>query len=392
MDAVETTSDTSAGNTDGPCTCDDATSTCPGTVTGTVTDIQSQQRLAGVVISGNQSGEAVETDTDGAYELEANVCRSPYILTATFPGYCERTDTLQVSGRRTINSDVQLEQRFVAGAVIDVTPSGATGNPVSEFIEGIRVSVSDTGIDDISDRSGGFLLEKLPGEGEVILIASEARPEGEGCYENKVIERVETCQGGPGVIIEMYCRDESNNGCGLCCTSARALPEGARPGDPCIREEPCAVGENPIWVCDADLGSATCSCNACPEDNSRGEICDGRDNDCDGTTDNPDSAVLLDACAELDGAFATSCVDGRCTYMCENGRGDVNGDIDAGAEGNGCECARSNGGVEVCDGLDNDCNGTVDDIPETLCDVQRGVCAGTLASCTEDAVLCRDED
>lgn len=375
------------------CICSGAMSTCPGTVTGTVTDFDTRQRLAGVRISGNQSGEAVETDTEGSYELEANVCRSPYILTATLPGYCERTDTLEISGRRTINSDVQLEQRFVAGAVVDITPSGLTGEPVGGFVEGIRVSLSDTSISDTSDELGGFLLEKLPGEGQVTLLASEARSEGEGCYENTIVERVETCQGGSGVVIEMYCRDEANNGCGLCCMGTRALPEGVRPGEPCIREEPCAVGENPVWVCDDDLRGATCSCNACPEDNSRGEVCDGRDNDCDGTTDNPDSAQLLEACEGLDGAFVTGCMDGRCTYACESEHVDINGDLDAGTEGDGCECALSGGGVEVCDGLDNDCNGTVDDIAsEPLCAVQQGICAGATAMCTNGEAQCSEED
>ena len=29
---------------------------------------------------------------------------------------------------------------------------------------------------------------------------------------------------------------------------------------------------------------------------------------------------------------------------------------------NGCECKPTNGGVEICDGVDNDCNGVVDDV------------------------------
>ncbi|MEO1273726.1 MAG: MopE-related protein, partial [Myxococcota bacterium] len=160
------------------------------------------------------------------------------------------------------------------------------------------------------------------------------------------------------------------------------------------REEPCAVGEDPVWVCNADLLGATCVCNTCPEDNSQGEVCDGRDNDCDGTTDNLDSAQLLAACGALEGAFATGCATGRCTYTCATGRGDADGDIQAGLEGNGCECVQSNGGVELCDGVDNDCNGVIDDLPASpLCARQQGVCAGATTACIDGvAVACSDED
>jgi hypothetical protein len=51
----------------------------------------------------------------------------------------------------------------------------------------------------------------------------------------------------------------------------------------------------------------------------------------------------------------------------------------------GCEtaCAKTNGGVEICDGLDNDCNGTVDDGvgAATITCKNKGVCAGTAPIC-----------
>ncbi|MEO1219717.1 MAG: MopE-related protein, partial [Bacteroidota bacterium] len=105
---------------------------------------------------------------------------------------------------------------------------------------------------------------------------------------------------------------------------------------------------------------ATCSCAACPEDNTRGEVCDGRDNDCDGVVDNADSPTLFDDCEAVDGAFVEGCMNGACTYACENGRVDVNGDFASGPDGDGCECVITEGGTEICDGLDNDCDGLVD--------------------------------
>ncbi len=45
-------------------------------------------------------------------------------------------------------------------------------------------------------------------------------------------------------------------------------------------------------------------------------------------------------------------------------------------------CKMTNGGVEVCDGLDNDCNGTVDDAPETLCALEHATAACTQGFCS----------
>ena len=87
------------------------------------------------------------------------------------------------------------------------------------------------------------------------------------------------------------------------------------------------------------------------------ESCDGIDNDCDGTVDEDDS------------------IDAQ-TWYADN---DTDGYGDASASSQGCEqpsgyvsdatdCDDSDatsfpGGTEVCDGADNDCNGTVDDNP-----------------------------
>ncbi|MEL6182965.1 MAG: MopE-related protein, partial [Myxococcota bacterium] len=134
------------------------------------------------------------------------------------------------------------------------------------------------------------------------------------------------------------------------------------------------MGEEPVWVCDANLMGATCSCAACPEDNTRGEVCDGRDNDCDGVVDNAGSPTLFDECEDVDGAFVAGCMNGACIYACEGGRVDINGDLAVGSTGNGCECALSNGGVEICDGLDNDCDGLIDDFdtPPSGCEPVEG--------------------
>lgn len=122
------------------------------------------------------------------------------------------------------------------------------------------------------------------------------------------------------------------------------------------------------------------------------EVCDGLDNDCDcpGDTDGDgrfcgpgDEGVdegfdksLPETCGpyciacQYDHAVAL-CVEGACRMGgCEPGFFDANG-----ADVDGCECEPSNGDIERCDGLDNDCDGEVD---------EGGVC-GT--SCPEGMVL-----
>jgi Notch-like protein len=109
----------------------------------------------------------------------------------------------------------------------------------------------------------------------------------------------------------------------------------------------------------------------CDAGESGEEICNGLDDDCDTITD--EGFVLLDdplncgvcgkSCA-LDGTL-TQCTTGQCVINgCAAGAVDVNGDIDGPFDdSDGCEyeCFVSNGGNEVCDTLDNDCNGATDE-------------------------------
>ncbi len=96
------------------------------------------------------------------------------------------------------------------------------------------------------------------------------------------------------------------------------------------------------------------------------ELCDGKDNNCDGRIDEAfDLAKDANNCGKcgnkctLPGADA-GCEGGMCTLkMCLPGFADRNK-----IPGDGCEsnCAETNGGVEICDGRDNDCDGKIDEI------------------------------
>ncbi len=122
-----------------------------------------------------------------------------------------------------------------------------------------------------------------------------------------------------------------------------------------------------------ECAKATAACaNGIPQTCTPGaptvERCDGKDNDCNGVVDNGfDTMNDVGNC----GSCGFACVVTNAVPKCELGKCGVlqclPGFTDRdGVAANGCEyiCTPvdgGNGGAEVCDGLDNDCNGIVDD-------------------------------
>jgi len=134
---------------------------------------------------------------------------------------------------------------------------------------------------------------------------------------------------------------------------------------------------------------------ACTLQNGGVKTCGSTDdNDCNGTADhlefdtneNPDHCGACNHSCEASKPPGTAvraapdgCNAGVCYYDCLSGYVDLDGDRSEGS--NGCECAQTNGGTEICDDLDNDCDGSVDEHVDKQTDPDHcGSCGNACAS------------
>lgn len=129
-------------------------------------------------------------------------------------------------------------------------------------------------------------------------------------------------------------------------TQGNEIPEAGDEGKPCDTHKP-GVCKDGIWKCDV-YGNLLCDQLVQPSP----EVCDNKDNDCDGLTDEDEAGeVLKRECKDMCGLGYEYCVNGD--YDPKS--------CDGPKPNNACgECGPTP--TEICDGKDNDCNGLIDDL------------------------------
>ncbi|MEP7125925.1 MAG: putative metal-binding motif-containing protein, partial [Byssovorax sp.] len=188
----------------------------------------------------------------------------------------------------------------------------------------------------------------------------------------------------------------------------------------------CSTGQQGICAAGTTActgGAVVCNRNQAPT----AETCDGLDNDCNGVVDNGNpsggaacSTGQLGVCS----AGTTACTGGAVlcnrnvnptTETCDGLDNDCNGVVDNGNPGSGAACSTGNLGIcaagttsctagaiactqtntakaETCDGLDNDCNGVVDNGNPgggVACSTgQSGICSAGTTACTAGSLAC----
>jgi len=240
------------------------------------------------------------------------------------------------------------------------------------------------------------------------------------CHQNVVASLGELCDG-----LDNNCNGQIDEGCACTTGATQQCYDGP-------------VGTAGIGVCKAGTSTCVngtwglCAGQVLPS----AEICDGKDNDCDGTVDNGNPGVGM-TCSTgklgVCGPGTTACTagvltciqnilpsaevcdgkDNNCDGTVDEGCQCVNGAVQAcydgpnGTSGVGlCKagtqtCVNGHWGLcagqilpalETCDGLDNDCNGVIDNAPS---DANKacitglpGVCGPGLTLCVAGALTC----
>ncbi|MDY0059580.1 MAG: C-type lectin domain-containing protein [Myxococcota bacterium] len=201
-------------------------------------------------------------------------------------------------------------------------------------------------------------------------------------------------------------------------------------------DEDCDCLPSEERECGSDVGECQLGKQLCSPEGTWGdceggvleqpEVCNGKDDDCDGTADdgNPEGGIRcgskIGECRQgivmcVEGELVCDGETGPSPEICDNRDNDCDGTIDEDAAGSGAECGSDVGECspgakvcefglwacanevgpvpEICNGLDDDCDGTADDGNPgggVLCGSKIGECRQGLLQCSGGKLACVD--
>ena len=323
-----------------------------------------------------------------------------------------------------------LEVECVGGVPICKTSQLSEYQPTETWCDGL-----DNDCDGSVDE-GIHVAGKLPGE--VCVAAGTC---GEGIVECNPSDREAICSSGPGGSaegVESERCDGLDNDCDGTVDNGMSF-EAIALGEECEGYGLCGPG---VVQCRASDGIAICSTmQGGDDDEAEEETCDGLDNDCDGTADeglfSPDLSscpsqgvcdsgkealkVICDAGAWICDPSDVPGYTGQTDALCDGLDNDCDGVVDeefqltdfdgskkelespcgtgpcgggivvCSEDGTGAICSTwTNVATELCDGLDNDCDGAIDE-EQTYMDLPVGESCKGLGQCGIGTVECSEE-
>nr|WP_240806783.1 MopE-related protein [Polyangium spumosum] len=167
--------------------------------------------------------------------------------------------------------------------------------------------------------------------------------------------------------------DGCDNDCnGIADDGIAPIPCGLTTPANCAGTLSCKPPQNvPVGTCVPSGGYNTCQNNPLPE------TCDGIDNDCDGI---PDDGVAAAECVPVG---TPPGLNYGPNSQCKKGTQPCGSSVCSGFVGPS---------AEICDGVDNDCDGQVDESPfgvNTPCGVNQPPCTTGLTACVNGALVCQ---